>query len=346
MVQDNIKILFVDDEPDILEQAEELLSRENESFDILTAKSAQEALKIFETSETDAVVSDYKMVGINGIEFLRTLREEKDCDTPFIILTGKGQEETAMKALNLGANMYVKKGEDPKIEYRKLAEAIKQEVEHQRTKEREKILHSLLRHDLRNKAQITQGYLELIDEMCVSKEEKRFVKKAMKSIKEGIDLIEKVKTVRKLGEESTQKIWLEPVIRKIIREHREQASMKKIEIEYQEGECKIMGGQLTEEIISNLLENSIKHSEGSKIRVYNKKSDGECVITVEDDGKGIPEKDRKSIFEKGFKMGDKPGSGLGLFLVEEIAKNYGGRVKVKDSELGGVRFDIHLKMAE
>lgn len=112
-----------------------------------------------------------------------------------------------------------------------------------------------------------------------------------------------------------------------------------------DSECKVRGGTLLEELFSNLLENSIIHSECDEIRISTRAEKDECVITVENNGKGIPKEDKEKIFKKGFKSGDTGGSGLGLYLVKEIAESYGGSIEVKDSEFGGARFDVHLKKA-
>ncbi len=66
-------------------------------------------------------------------------------------------------------------------------------------------------------------------------------------------------------------------------------------------------------------------------------------MTVEDDGKGIPDDIKDKIFKRGFKKSKEGGSGLGMYLVKEIAESYGGRIEVKDSEMGGARFDVNLK---
>lgn len=69
-------------------------------------------------------------------------------------------------------------------------------------------------------------------------------------------------------------------------------------------------------------------------------------MMIEDDGIGIPEEDKERVLEKGFKKGEKAGSGLGMYLAKEVIESYDGSIEVKDSDLGGARFDIHLKKSE
>ncbi|KXA94735.1 hypothetical protein AKJ65_03635 [candidate division MSBL1 archaeon SCGC-AAA259E19] len=94
------------------------------------------------------------------------------------------------------------------------------------------------------------------------------------------------------------------------------------------------------------MENAIAHSACGKIRIGFEEAGDECIVTVEDDGRGISEEKKDKIFDRGFKRGETSGTGLGTYLVKEIAESYGGSIEVKDSELGGARFDVHLKKPE
>ncbi len=85
------------------------------------------------------------------------------------------------------------------------------------------------------------------------------------------------------------------------------------------------------------------HSKGSEIRVQVSENEEEVIVSIGNDGKRIPDEDKVKIFEKRFKNGETGGTGLGLYLVKEILKSYDGDIKVKDSDLGGARFDIYLK---
>ncbi|MFW5952937.1 MAG: response regulator [Candidatus Natronoplasma sp.] len=127
--KDTIKVLVVDDDPSFLDQAKTFLERADRWLKIITALSAEEALESYEEEDFDAIVSDYQMPEMNGIEFLEKIREEKESDIPFIILTGRGREEVAMKALNLGADRYLQKSGDPKTQFEILANIITTEVE-------------------------------------------------------------------------------------------------------------------------------------------------------------------------------------------------------------------------
>jgi PAS domain S-box-containing protein len=105
-----LKVLHVDDSLDFAEICRDHLESEGE-FKVELASSAAEALALIRAKSYDAIVSDYQMGGMDGIEFLRAIRNAGD-KTPFILFTGKGREEVAMEALNNGANSYLMKGAD------------------------------------------------------------------------------------------------------------------------------------------------------------------------------------------------------------------------------------------
>lgn len=121
---DTINILIVDDEPDFLELSKTYLEKADKNLNVSTSGSAEEGMKELEEDEHEVVVSDYKMSGMDGIEFLKSLREQ-DRDIPFIILTGRGGEDVAMDALNAGANGYFQKGGDLEAQFGTLAHEIR-----------------------------------------------------------------------------------------------------------------------------------------------------------------------------------------------------------------------------
>lgn len=588
-----MNVLFVDDDLATLELAETFLEKEDHELNIETAPSAEKGLELLEEKDYDAIASDYKMPVMDGLEFLKTVREEKGSDVPFIIFTGKGREEVIIDALNLGADRYLEKGTDPKSQYGVLAETIVEEVRYRRTRkefreserifkksfeanpdlvflfdkdgacvdvnetalqvlgfekeevvgsslrdnsflpdeavkkttdrlerrdrgeeispylvelktkdgerittevnigkleeetfegaiviareitERKRILkevrrekeryeelfrganemvittdekgyvkrvnkrveevsgyseeelrgesilkitppedrnkyiefwkriregkktayelkgrtkhgettylyargrpiiedgeiveiqynaqditerkkaekrqehlHSLLRHELINKLCIADGYLYLLKKSDLSPDQEKYLEKNEKSIRDGFDLIEKVRTLNKVDKEEIGEIEVQKIIEKGLEKQKTRAYKKGISIETDLIKKRIEGGNLLKELFSNLVENSVSHSECNIIRVSVDELGDECVVKVEDDGKGIPDEEKAKIFSKGYRKGKNAGSGLGLYLVEEIAKNYGGSVEVKDSELGGARFDVRLQ---
>lgn len=96
--------------------------------------------------------------------------------------------------------------------------------------------------------------------------------------------------------------------------------------------------------VGNLVQNAIRCAR-HRIHVVFEQHDGQAVIHVDDDGPGIPENDRKRIFEPFTRLDSSRsrvsgGHGLGLAIVQRIAVWHRGSVDVLDSSLGGARFSI------
>jgi len=128
---DHISLLYVDDE-DILLSATKQYLEQTGDFSVDTAPSAKEALSMIQEQEYDAIVSDYQMPEMDGLELLRTLRADGN-KIPFIIFTGRGREEVAVAALNAGADFYLMKGGKPKVQFGELQNFIRKAVEKNRT---------------------------------------------------------------------------------------------------------------------------------------------------------------------------------------------------------------------
>ncbi len=108
------RILIVDDEKVFSSYLEQILSRKG--FESAVAHNGEEALALCEQSNYDLILSDIKMPKMNGLEFLKNIREhsqkpgnERLAEMGFIIMTAHGSVETAVEAMKLGANDYITK---------------------------------------------------------------------------------------------------------------------------------------------------------------------------------------------------------------------------------------------
>lgn len=125
-----ISILYVDDEPALLDIVKLTLERSGE-FVLTTALDAPKAIQLLTHHSFDAIVSDYQMPGMDGIAFLKVVRQQFD-HIPFILFTGRGREEVVIDAINNGADFYLQKGGDVKAQFAELSNKIRYAVSRKR----------------------------------------------------------------------------------------------------------------------------------------------------------------------------------------------------------------------
>lgn len=134
MSTSDIRVLHVDDQVDMTELVKIYLEREDPQISVECSTDPTEALGIIRNNSIDCVVSDYDMPQLDGIELLRSVREEGN-DVPFILFTGKGSEEVAGEAISAGVTDYLQKG-GQSSRYTVLANRIANSVEQYRARKR------------------------------------------------------------------------------------------------------------------------------------------------------------------------------------------------------------------
>ena len=108
------KILIVDDEEDILELVAYNLKREG--YQTVSAVSGEEALKKCRSETPDLIVLDLMLPGIDGLQVMKTLREDSVTkNIPTVMLTAKGDEADIVTGLELGADDYISKPFSPRV---------------------------------------------------------------------------------------------------------------------------------------------------------------------------------------------------------------------------------------
>jgi PAS domain S-box-containing protein len=126
-----IRVLHVDDDPDLSDLTASFLEREDSRITVQTALNAAEGLdRLDDDGDIDCVISDHDMPGGTGIDFLESVRE-RDADIPFILYTGKGSESVASDAISSGVTDYLQKGGGTE-QYEILANRVVEAVEKRR----------------------------------------------------------------------------------------------------------------------------------------------------------------------------------------------------------------------
>jgi signal transduction histidine kinase len=101
-------------------------------------------------------------------------------------------------------------------------------------------------------------------------------------------------------------------------------------------------GRITQALLQ-LAQNAVTHGDGV-IDIGSRVHDGALELWVRDHGPGVPDGDKSAIFDR-FHRSDAGGSGLGLNIVQVIARAHGGTVRVEDAQGGGALFVLSLPLA-
>ena len=147
-----------------------------------------------------------------------------------------------------------------------------------------------------------------------------------------------------------QRVDLSPVVARVARMLRLVAEEKKVDLSYEvrrEGQTLASEDEI-HEIIYNLTENAIKYNRpGGFVKLALAGDEDNCLLTVSDDGIGIPEEDMPRIFDRFYRV-DKMrsraagGTGLGLSIAADTARRRGGSIEVRAREGGGTVFTVRL----
>jgi signal transduction histidine kinase len=96
-----------------------------------------------------------------------------------------------------------------------------------------------------------------------------------------------------------------------------------------------------------LLEDHLEDDETTRIRLSTQLGEeGTVTVVIADNGPGVPESQREEIFGRGKQGPESAGTGIGLYPVDRLVREYGGSVHVEDSHLGGTAFVVELPLAD
>jgi two-component system sensor histidine kinase GlrK len=181
----------------------------------------------------------------------------------------------------------------------------------------------------------------------------RIVRENTLSLQKLIENLLKYHQTRAMEPQTLGPVLLGDVVRRVVREHKLAALARMIQFEAKLGKAVVIGDvEKIRTIVDNLVSNAIKYSPRSgTIGLRLVARDGYAVLDVTDEGHGVPDEERRRIFDS-FYQGKPPaegrvkGSGLGLAIAREYALAHGGRVEVQDRADGrsGAHFRLLLPL--
>ena len=129
-----VSVLYINDDPELLELVSSRLEREDERIDVRAVESVERAKAVRSRHGADCILSDQHMPGQTGLQYLRSIREDGD-EIPFILFTKTGDERVASESISAGVTDYVIQraiGDPSALLARKILSA----VEHDRARRR------------------------------------------------------------------------------------------------------------------------------------------------------------------------------------------------------------------
>ena len=217
----------------------------------------------------------------------------------------------------------------------------------------------LMGHDISNMHQIIMGQLELAKDIMdtdrkLEAVDKQLIDTSLDTLERSARLIDNVRKIQKLnhGEFNEEIIDLNSMLSDIIKEYNNIVPDKSIKF-VNIGSHSVKANRLLRDVFTNLINNSIKHTNGNiidiTIKLENARENGQnySMVLVEDNGPGITDDMKEKIFNR-LQRGktNARGIGLGLYIVKTLVESFGGFVKVEDRVTGdhtkGAKFLVYL----
>ncbi len=338
------KILIVDDDEINIEILEDILI---DLYTVEIAMNGEDALQKMESFLPDVVLLDIMMPGIDGYEVCKRIRANDAYKyVKVLLVSAKAMVQERLEGYSAGADDYVTKPFDHNELLAKVNIFVKLKHEEEVDALKSDLLH-LLSHEKRTPLNSILGLSELLlsTATSLSVEEKSYVKEIQKAGNVLLSQTEKTLTMcqfKKGIDLDFIKDAINDRIEDAISKTKHRFSDQKITVQTNLGPIEPFEYEplLIENSIRYLIENAFEHSpNGSTITVTSIHDDKECIITVEDEGDGIPVEKMPTIFTE-FNSEDilhhTRGLGISLPLIKKILEQHNGTITLTNKELGGI----------
>lgn len=353
------RILVVDDENGPRQALRMLLK---DYHDVTLAVDVPSAQSILDRQPIDLVITDIKMPRQTGIELLRWIKSHHP-DVEVIILTGYGELDTAMSAVECGALAYVVKPFDTRVMLRHIEDGLEKrakEIDRRRMEELAleanrfetlgRFVSGML-HDLGTPLAVINGQIESILSQPAEADGVERLRVMHGQIALCADI---VRSAMNFLRHETQRFSIlnindvaeaclsitAPLLKKsgvVVR--REMAQ----NIPICEGDFVLMR-QAVLNLITNACQAMEKQEGAREILVRTWREPDYVCIAIADTGPGIPPENRPKIFETFFSTKGDKGTGLGLAAVKNIMRRHRGNVFFKESANGGAEFILKFPL--
>jgi signal transduction histidine kinase/DNA-binding response OmpR family regulator len=238
--------------------------------------------------------------------------------------------------------------------------AVMQDISHLKELDRLKSeFVSTVSHDLRTPLTTIQGYIELLERVGpLSETQKSFVNKALNSLSHITALISDLLDIGRIEagyDLEMQPLCINETIQQSVGAHTIQIEQAELYVhtDIADEPLWVMGnGRRIRQVVDNLISNAIKYNHpGGFVKITAQPDEDHLIVSVEDDGVGIPLKEQTKIFERFYRVqsretDDISGTGLGLSIVKSVIEKHKGRVWVRSYPGKGSTFAFILSLCE
>jgi PAS domain S-box-containing protein len=226
------------------------------------------------------------------------------------------------------------------------------DITEQKHREQElEALNRVVRHDIRNDMQIILAWAEMLEDDLDESGRER-LEKVLASGEHVVELTEIAREYMKTltdGEElPVCPVALRSTLENELHRRRESYPAAEFVLDGEIPDVDVRANEMLASVFRNLLNNAVQHndSEVPVVEISCKRGDGDVTVSVADNGPGIPDDQKESVFGKGERGLASEGTGIGLYLVSTLVDQYGGDVEIRDNEPTGSVVDVRLAAVE
>lgn len=359
---DKRDILYVDDELDNLVVFEAAFEEE---FNVYTANSGAAGLKLMEDRLFPVVITDQRMPGMSGSQFLEAIRARHP-QTKRLMLTGYADSRAMLEAINQGQVYYFiqkpwESGFVRAVLLRSI-EAYDMSMSNASLKERMLLMDRCatlgrsaaeLAHEIGNQLCMLP-LIEFIEDNYKDHEELMqltgFTRNTYQRL---VGLVNEIKAFVRCERDvpADHKIRLADVVQEVVDFLRHDRTLSAVELSLDlpvNPGVKASGAKL-QQVLINLLKNAadaLRGRSGARVAVSLVSDAQSAVLSVSDNGPGIPPEIADRIWEPFFTTKGSSGTGLGLDVARSIIESYQGTIHCETAVGEGARFVIRLPLAE
>lgn len=212
-------------------------------------------------------------------------------------------------------------------------------------------LNRVVRHDIRNDMGIILGWAEMLEDH-VDEAGQDYLQKVLASGEHVVDLTEiardYIETLTSEEELTVKPTPVRSVLENELALRREGFPNAEFRLDGDIPDVEVAANEMLASVFRNLLNNAVQHNDKDTpvVTVSCDVAGDEVVVRIADNGPGIPDAQKESVFRKGDKGIESSGSGIGLYLVRTLMDQYGGTIRVADRDPEGTVFTVRLPRAE